>query len=167
MMTSGHGDAFRITGPHVFIMEVSWWHQDMEKLSTLLALMCLLWKSHDDIRTWRSFPHYWPSCVYHGRVMMTSGHGEAFHITGPHVFIMEESWWHQDMEKLSTLLAFTGNLLGDSLHKGLIMWTFDVSLILLNKLLNKHSIGWWSGTQWRLTWHHCNSISLVDEQKFS
>ena len=59
------------------------------------------------------------------------------------------SWWCcNNMEK--SYWPFVRGIhqwLVDSLHKGPVMWTFDISIVVsLNNLLNKQLSGWWFET---------------------
>ena len=71
-------------------------------------------------------------------------------------------WWRHQMETFSALLALcAGNspVTGEFLAQRPVTRSFDVFFDLrLNKLLNKQSWGWWSGTQWRSLWRHCNAL---------
>ena len=55
-------------------------------------------------------------------------------------------WWHSVMETLLALALCEGSppVIGGSPHKGPVMQSFDVALVLgLNKLLDKQSSCWW------------------------
>ena len=71
-------------------------------------------------------------------------------------------WWNH-MGTFSALLALCmGNLLVDSLNKGPLMWSFDVSFVVeLEKLLNKHLSCWW----FEMPWCPCEVIVMHIEAR--
>ena len=83
------------------------------------------------------------------------------------------SWWRQQMETFSVLLALcAGNspVTGEFPAQRPVTRSFDVFFVLrLNKRLSKQSWGWWSETPLRPLWRHCNVCIMclwVDAHEF-
>ena len=74
------------------------------------------------------------------------------------------SWWRQQMETSSALLALcAGNspVNGEFPTQRPVTRRFDVFFDLhLNKRLSKQSWGWWSETPSSSLWRHCNVLHL-------
>ena len=79
-------------------------------------------------------------------------------MSAPGLFL-QSSWWRNEMETFSALLAFVGNspVTGEFLAQRPVTRSLDVFFYLrLNKQLNKQSWGWWFETLSHSTWRHCN-----------
>ena len=79
------------------------------------------------------------------------------------------SWWRNQMETFSALLALcAGNspVSGEFPAQRPVTRSFDVFFDLrLIKRLSKHSRGWWFGTLSRPLWRHCNGCLVCIDLK--
>ena len=86
-------------------------------------------------------------------------------------FQMNITWWHHQMETLSTLLAIcAGNspVTGEFPRQRPVTWSFDVFFELcLNKRLRKQSWGWWFDTPSCPLWRHCNDWWILFDNKLT
>ena len=93
--------------------------------------------------------------------MMTSWHGNAFHITGPRI---DDACWRHQMETFSALLAICeGNspVSGEFPAQRPVTLSFHVFFYLrLNKRVSKQWWGWWFETLSRPLWRHCNGDTI-------
>ena len=131
-------------------------------------------QSHDDVKIWKHFPHYWLFVwennglgVFTAQIwkcrfgwflccqseqafqqtlefMMMSWNGNIFRVTGP--------LWGE--------LPVTGEFPSQRP----VMWSFDVSFDLrLNKRLGKQPLGWWFETPSRSLCRHCSVRRIVTD----
>ena len=91
----------------------------------------------------------------------------GIYLVGPLGTYFNETWWRQQMETFSALLAIcAGNspIAGEFPSQRRVTRSFDVFFDLrLNKWLSKQSRGWCIGPPSRSLWRHCN-ISIKIRQ---
>ena len=90
-------------------------------------------QNHDDVLTWKRFPHYW--------------WGESSH-------------WQWLFSALLAICAGNSPVTGEFSAQRPVTRSFGVFFDRrLNKPLSKQSWGWWCETLSRPLWCHCNDIS--------
>ena len=134
MMTSWHEYTFHITGPLLGESSGHWW-----------IIVC---KVHDDVMTWKYFPHYW-----------TFVRGILLSLVD---CAMGSTWWWHDLEMLSTLLALcAGN---PSVTSGFLQQRASYAeLWCLLCFKHKHVVENTANMPviWAVVtfmWHNCNDI---------
>ena len=173
MMTSSNGNIFRVTGPLNKQSRRRWFETPSHHYDVILMCGYLrgAWKE--------SGPNGVQNIVFCGissffdtGTSNFDGLSSIFNIISIRIFkcvsyliryaplglILDITWWRDQMETFSTLLALcAGNspVTGDSPHK--VTRSFDVFFDLrLNKRLSKQPRGWWFETPSRPLWRHCN-----------
>ena len=83
---------------------------------------------------------------------------------------MQETWWRNNVETISALLALCdGNLplTVDSPHEGPVIRSYYIVInFILSKLLTEQSSGWWFEAQWR-SWDDATTMSLLPTLQIS